>query len=310
MRNILIAGVSALALSATGAMAQTATIDQDGDNGSAFIDQVDADSGADADITQGVLNSSGFSDTDTAAIEQVGNGSLDATILQNTDQNLLGSGGDNIAGISQGGGSGSASASIEQAGSENLGGIVQPAEGNTATIEQGEFAFANTALVKQGGGNFSDLTGPVDFEAELNPDALSPGGTASDSDAFVSQTFTEFSRATVLQSGENQDATVLQQDIEQTASVDQSGKDNVAFVDQGLFFNRATVIQESEGNDTFVDQFFSEEGVAEVTQTGDFNDADVIQTGFQESAFVNQTGSGGIAEVDQSGTGNTTNVNQ
>jgi hypothetical protein len=310
MRNILIAGVSALALSATGAMAQTATIDQDGDNGEAFIDQVDAGSGATASITQGTPNSAGFSDTDTAAIEQSDDGTLDAEILQNADQFLLGRGGDNVAGVVQDNGTGSATAFIEQAGSENRAGIVQAAQDNDASIEQGDFAFDNDALIKQDDGDFTGLAGTPDFEAELNPGGASPSGAARNSFALITQSnSSEFSEAVILQSGDSNDAEIAQQDTEQTASIDQSGDDQTALVLQELEFNTATVLQESEGNETFVDQFGSE-NLANVAQTGDFNDAVVIQSGDLEQAFVTQAGTDGIAQVDQSGSNNSTNVDQ
>ena len=289
MRNILIAGVSALALSATGAMAQTATIDQDALGGSATTEQTGAGSGANASITQGTVTDPTASENDVASIQQAGPGTLDATILQNTDGVLSGRGGDNVAGIVQGNGGGSATAFIEQAGTANLGGIVQANEGNSATILQGPDGFTNRALIKQDDADFAGLTGPVIFDATLNPDALNPAGAASDSIATIRQGgdfgTSAFGEAAILQSGSAQTATIDQGTFIESegliATVTQEGDTNIATVTQDDLDNEATVSQNGSTNDATVTQggfAFSELLEATVTQDGNNNEAAFFRT--------------------------------
>ena len=93
MRKLMVLGVSALALSASGAMAsEQGEILQEGIFGAAYIEQ-DTET-ASAFIAQGV-----DSDTDTAAIVQTeaSTDGLSATITQNT----FGAGFGNVAGVVQ-----------------------------------------------------------------------------------------------------------------------------------------------------------------------------------------------------------------
>ena len=97
MRKLFLAGVSVFALGASGAMAESATTNQHGTGGGAYINQADDTTDATATITQGIDGTPGNSANDVASIHQSGEGDVDATVNQNT----IGSGGSNLAGIVQ-----------------------------------------------------------------------------------------------------------------------------------------------------------------------------------------------------------------
>lgn len=340
MRKYLIAGVSVLALSATGAIADEATINNYGGNGAAYIDQLDTTGNATATITQGVdgVPANISSERDTAAIKQEGAGNLRATIEQNTDNNLIGFGERNVAGISQAEGAGSsARATIEQAESQNRAGVLQASSNNDGTVQQ--TGFNGRALIIQDDSDFNGLDGNsgasdfrlranapdntdnlttgLGFDANLTNGRFVPGGLradtsaegeASNSDATVRQGqgfagFAENARALVLQSGDNQSADVDQDGFDQKAYVSQEDANNTAIVLQEAAFddnNQAIVNQTGAGNlgDIYQQADLS---FASIDQGGDNNDAFVEQLGERTSAIIDQEGGNNFADAYQTG---------
>ena len=238
MRKLMVLGVSALALSASGAMAsEQGEILQEGIFGAAYIEQ-DTET-ASAFIAQGV-----DSDTDTAAIVQTeaSTDGLSATITQNT----FGAGFGNVAGVVQTNmESGATSGSINQDGSSNTAGIRQRDTENGAVIDQD--GDENKAIVKQGDTppGFAELeaengntTTDLDFSSVLNFPGSSGGLFADGQNGPAQYSYGEVTqyglsnRAAILQLGDSQFATVSQDGDANSARVQQSYELNTALVEQ------------------------------------------------------------------------------
>ncbi len=289
MRKLLILSVSAVALGATGAMAdEQGEILQNGSLGAAYIEQ-NAET-ASAFITQDVGSTS-----DTAAIvqDEYGTDGLSATITQNT----FGTGFDNVAGVVQTNvDSGATSGSINQDGSSNTAGIRQRDVENSALIDQD--GDENKAIVKQGDtppgfaeleADNGNITSDVDFSSVLNFDGSS-GGVFADGQNGPAQ----YSYGEVSQYGYSNRAAVLQVGESQYAYVSQDGDSNYARVQQAYELNSALVEQ------------YGIENSADVLQDGSYNTADVLQDGYLNVATVTQHDTAGDeASIDQLGDENT-----
>ena len=299
MRKLFVLSVSALALSATGAIAsELGDIQQDGTYGAAYIHQEAEDGTISATIQQGV-----DSDSDTAAIVQTysGSDSLSATITQNSGFVGTAGGSGNVAGIVQATTEGSTSASINQDGSYNTAGIRQRDTENTAVIDQdgGE----QQAVVKQGDTppGFAELeaengneTTDIDFSSVLNFEGSS-GGVFADGENGASQ----YSIGEVSQFGWGNRGAILQLGESQVATVSQTGDGNNARVQQAYEYNSADIVQNGIENS------------ADVLQDGSNNIAAVDQDGYLNVALVAQHDTAGdSAIVDQVGDANHGTVHQ
>ena len=294
MRKMLVLSVSALALSATGAMAdEVGDIQQEGAYGAAYIAQETET--ASAFIYQGV-----GSDSDTGAIVQTESGTdgLSATITQNF---FAGAGYGNVGGIVQVNVDGATSGSINQDGSYNTAGIRQRDSENTATIDQN--GDENKAIVKQGDvpPGFAELesdngntTTDVDFSSVLNFEGTS-GGIFDDGQNGPAL----YSIADIAQDGWGNRGAILQLGDAQVAEISQTGNGHNARVQQASSSNSAVVEQ------------YDTENSADVLQLGSYNTAAVSQDGYLNVALITQLDdSGDHADVSQVGEGNQGVVHQ
>lgn len=318
MQRFLVMSVSALALGASGAMAdEKGEILQNGTYGAAYIEQ-------DTETATAFIAQEVGSESDTAAIVQseAGTDGISATIIQNS----FASGYGNVAGIVQTNlDSGSTSGEINQDGSSNTAGIRQRDSGNGALIDQD--GDENRAVVKQGDvpPGFEELesdsgntTTELDFSGTLNFEGTSGGIFAGGQNGPAQNSYGEIVQAglgnhgAILQLGDTQVATISQDGDGNDARVQQAYELNTAIVEQTGIENSADVLQVGSNNlaDVIQDGSYNEALVAQYDDVGD--EATVSQTGSDHLGIVHQTADGvvSVALITQSGSSNTGFVNQ
>lgn len=226
---------------------------------------------------------------DTGIVEQMGNRGL-ATIEQignagevyaRISQNLVMSGDENVAYISQ------TSASATRAD------ILQEGSGDHASITQGGMdQGASIRQTANAGGNFASIT---------QEGAVASGAN----DAVVAQDGVHDSHANVAQLGSNNSASIFQGGTERSrASINQRGEANTALIGQSSVVDAVIdVLQDGNGNLARVIQGPGPAGA-------DANSMSILQTGAFNVANVTQQGGGLRAVVSQSGVGNTSNIVQ
>ncbi|MEM9354950.1 MAG: hypothetical protein AAGB04_01940 [Pseudomonadota bacterium] len=328
MRTSFFAGVSILALGIASASAdESATTNQRGTEGGAYINQANDTDDATAIIRQGETGTG-----DVAATYQDGTGRARAVVNQNTGGT---EGGDNLAGIVQTDGTGSAGsiagsrAVLTQDGSSNTGGIRQQGTGNLGFLTQD--GSANQAVVKQGDArnetfeilNASVPSAEEDWQ-ELNFDFdeekvsghsrdTPPGGIDGFPDPDPEGIVTD-STGDIYQYGEGSKAAILQVTGDyHEAFIEQLDDGNEARALQAGYSQYASIVQEGQNNGADVRQQNGEGSgnhTAEILQSGDLNTILLDQTGTENASFFRQEGSENSAMVVQMGEYDITRVNQ